>query len=62
MDKCRQTHTFFLPSEGHNILSVLVLDGFLLQVFEEAVPVEWSCFFLNRLVFLAQTRWEKCIL
>lgn len=54
--------TFFLSSEWNYILSVLVLQGFLLQVFEKAVSVELSCWFLTSLVLLAQACWEKSIL
>ena len=46
------TRTFLLPGEGHYILSVLVLHGFLLQVFEKTVPVERSRRLLSRLVLL----------
>lgn len=47
-----EKHTFFLSSERHYILSVLVLHGFLLQVFEQTLSVERSCSVLIRLVFL----------
>lgn len=54
--------TFLLPSEGHQVLPILVLQGLLLQVLHQGVTVKWPRRALLRLVTLPKAGGQHGIL
>lgn len=54
--------TFLLPSEGHQVIPVLVLQGRLLQVLLQGVTVKWTRWALLRLVTLPEASRQHGIL
>lgn len=55
-------YTFLLPSEGHQVFSILMFQCLFLQMIEQSMAVKWTCRTLFGLITLTEASWEHCIL